>query len=346
MKRIGTILRMGLIVGAVAARAAADVAVGAADFRRDLEALTSGPQRLAGREDGSRAASRYVEGRLRAMGVTELYVQEFPVQQPRMRECALESGGERYPLFAMRPNLLQASVTPAAGLSGETVYLGRGTLADFSAQALKGRLAVMDFDCGEEWLKAFAYGAQAVLFVEQPGRPAQPLHHVRVPANLPRFYVPVDVAAKLALTNAPRQVCVRAACEWEALRGRSVIGVIRGRPASGGQGPREAIMLAAPLDAYSEVPDLSAGASEAAQAAALLHLAQRLCQVRPGRDVVLAFFDGQSLGHAGARVFYGSLYRRMGVRKLADRTLEELPPAAQQEQRYFNEFVKGQGLSR
>jgi hypothetical protein len=31
---------------------------------------------------------------------------------------------------------------------------------------------------------------------------------------------------------------------------------------------------------------------------------------------------------------------------MSDRTLEELPPAAQQEQRYFDEFVKGQGLSR
>jgi hypothetical protein len=31
---------------------------------------------------------------------------------------------------------------------------------------------------------------------------------------------------------------------------------------------------------------------------------------------------------------------------MSDRTLEELPPAAQLEQRYFNEFVKGQGLSR
>jgi hypothetical protein len=31
---------------------------------------------------------------------------------------------------------------------------------------------------------------------------------------------------------------------------------------------------------------------------------------------------------------------------MSDRTMEELPPAAQQEQRYFNEFVKGQGLSR
>lgn len=31
---------------------------------------------------------------------------------------------------------------------------------------------------------------------------------------------------------------------------------------------------------------------------------------------------------------------------MSDRTLEELPPAAQQEQCYFNEFVKGQGLSR
>jgi hypothetical protein len=343
MNRTGSTWRTGLVAIALAVAwpglARVEAAPDEAAFRRDLEILTARPQRLAGREDGSRAASRHVEQRLRAMGVAEIYVQEFPVQQPRMRECILEADGASYPLYAVRPNVLQASVTPAAGLSGDTVYLGRGTLADFSTNALMGRVAVMDFDCGEEWIKAFAYGAIAVLFVEQPGQQAQPLHHVEVPANLPRFYVPAETAAKLALTGPWRRVRVRAACTWEALRGRNVIGVIRGTAATGPAGRAEAVVLAAPLDAFSEVPELSPGARDAGNAAALLHVAERLCANRPRRDVVLAFLDGQACSHAGARAFYAALYRRMGVRKLADSTLEDRLAMVDSEERHLRNIL-------
>lgn len=341
MKRIRKLLRVGVMAvttawcGTVWAEPTPEEAV----FRRDLEALTARPQRLAGREDGSRAASRHVEQRLRAMGVTEIYVQEFPVEQPRMRECVIEVDGASYPMFAVRPNVLQASVTPAEGLSGDTLYLGRGDFSNFSTNALMGRVAVMDFDCGEEWLKAFAFGARAVLFVERPGQAMQPLHHVNVPANLPRFYVSADVAAQLALTGPPRRVCLRAACEWESLRGRNVIGVIRGTAAANKDGRSEAVVLAAALDALSEVPELSPGAREAGNVAALLQVAQRLCANRPKRDVVLTFFDGQALSHAGARNFYGALFRRMGVRKLADGTLEDRLAMVESEDRYIRNVL-------
>lgn len=306
-------------------------------WRQDVAALAATPHRLAGREEGSRAAGRYVERRLRELGVDEVYTQEFPVVVPRMTECELEAGGRSYPIHALQPNCLQAAVTPAGGLEGETVYLGRGTGADF-ARDPRDKIAVFDFDCGKEWLTAFAFGAKAVLFVETPAAcTARPVHHVSLPANLPRFYVPAAMAAALQFAQAPQRVRLKAACQWESLRGRNVIGVIRG-PGLPTGAPRQAIVLAAALDAWSEVPELSAGARAAANAAALLQVAGYMASNRPSRDVVVAFFDGQGLNQAGARAFYGALHRRMGSRKLAE-SLESRLEMAREEETHVRELL-------
>lgn len=314
---------------------------GPGTFEVDMAALTRLPNRLAGRPEGSLAAGRYVEGRLRDMGVREIFTQEFPVIMPRMRECVAEADGRLYDIHAVRPNLLQASVTPAEGIEGETVYLGRGAEADVVKDP-RDKIAVFDFDCGKNWLTAFARGAKAVLFIENGESPARPLHHVRLPANLPRFFVPEATMRELGLDRQPRRLRIRAACEWEALRGRNIVGIIRGTNAARDV-MREAVLVAAPLDAYSEVPELAVGAHEAANAAALLRVAEYLVNHKPERDVIVAFFDGQALDNSGARAFYGALHRRMGIRKLAE-SLETRLEMATKEETYVREVLAVTGL--
>jgi len=295
-------------------------------FRADFRELTTNPHRLAGRADGSVAASTYVEGRLASMGFVageSLFVQEFPVVQPRQTQCELVVDGQRHAIHGMRPNILHASVTKEEGISGETMYVGPGELSDYGSRTAEDKIVVLDFDCERNWLKAFAFGARAVVFIGQEAPARNAWHHVNVPANLPRFYVPAELAEKLELTKRPRQVTLLAACRWEQLRGRSVIAVLRGTSPIFAKELPEAIILAAPLDSLSEVPELSPGAREAANCAALLQIAESLRTHRPKRDIILCFFDGQTQGHAGARAFYGGLFRRMGTRKLADLSLED-----------------------
>ena len=307
-------------------------------FRADFRELTKNPHRLAGRADGSVAASRYVESRLAALGFVageSLFVQEFPVVQPRQTQCELVVDGQRHAIHGMRPNILHASVTEEEGIAGETRYVGPGELSDYGSRTAEDKIVVLDFDCERNWLKAFAFGARAVVFVGQEGAARNAWHHVNVPANLPRFYVPAELAEKLELTKRPRQVTLLAACQWEQLRGRSVIAVLRGTSPIFAKELPEAIILAAPLDSLSEVPELSPGAREAANCAALLQIAESLHTHRPKRDIVLCFLDGQTQGHAGARAFYGGLFRRMSNRKLADLSLEDRLGMLDAEQAYL-----------
>ncbi len=290
-----------------------------ASFTNDFRALTRGPHRLAGRADGSLAAAEHVAKRLDEIGVREIYFQDVPVVQPRMTECFLEVDGVRYPIHAARPNVLQATVTPIEGLAGKTLYAGAGETSAYGRESPEGRIVLLDFENGGRWLDAFAFGARAVVFLGDPDASAQARHHVNVPANLPRFYVPAELAAELELRERPREVRLFAAATWEEGLGRNVIGVIRGTaPNFSAHRPdeREAVVLAVPLDSFSEIMERAPGARDAANVAALLRLAETLAREPPARDTIFAFFDGQTQNHLGARHFYGALYRRIGRRWL------------------------------
>ncbi|MBS3733606.1 MAG: M28 family peptidase [Phycisphaerae bacterium] len=295
-------------------------------FQLHLRALMDGAaHRLAGYEDGSRRASRYVEKALTASGIDEVYIQEFPVVQPVTTQCELYIDGQKVAgmgdIHPVRPNVTQASVTPAEGLTGQAVYVAGGKLEDYPG-LVKGKIVVMDYHAADRWLSAFGLGARAVIFIgPDDDTPAgRAWHHVNVPANLPRFYVPHAVAERIGLRDA-QQVTIKAACEWRELLGRNVVGVLRGRTPEFGDERPQALLLSAPLDSYSEVPERSAGARPASNCAALLSIIETLSQDRPKRDVIVCFFDGVAQNLAGARAFYGAIYRQM--KGVGEDTLEQ-----------------------
>ena len=311
-------------------------------FYLDLAILTKHPHRLtgygAGQEDaaGSLFAGKYVENRLLSMGFKEVVTQEFPVVQPVTTECEIVINGQSHAIYAARPNILQATITPPEGIVGKTLYVGQGETEDYGTTLPEDRIVVIDFDSGDNWQNAFAFGARAVIFVDTERRTGKPYHHVNVPANLPRFYVGKKLAEELRLTGKPQTVKLLAKCDWQQLRGRNVVTVVRGTdPKFSPERPDQAIVLAAPLDSLSEVPLLSPGAREAANCAALLKIAEHFKDNPPKRDVIICFFDGQAQNHMGARAFYGAMFRRMGNRKITARTLEDRLARLDEERTYL-----------
>ena len=340
-----TCFRLSIAMLGLLALVAGSAAQGATDkktFISDLKTLTAEPHRRAGYQDGSLRASEYVEKRLRQIGFSDddIHVLTFPVIQPITTECELIAGEQSYQIFPAMPNLIQASVTPEEGLTYETMYVGNGEVSEYGNRLAKDKIVVMDFDSGKNWQTAFAFGARAVLFIGSDKPAANALHYVNVPANLPRFYVPADVASKLQLATRPRSITLKAACEWKELRGRNVVAIVRGtNPAFDPKRPAQAVVLAAPLDSISEIPDLGPSARYAANCAGLLRLAKHFRKSPPRRDVILAFLDAQSVTHMGARAVYGALYRRKGARKLAEVTLAQRLERLEAEQEYQKDIA-------
>ncbi len=317
-------------------------------FENDVQALTARPHRLAGLPDGSLAAGQYVLERLKEIGFKDqdLFIQDVPVVQTVTTQCELVADGNTYPIAPMRPNVLQASITPPEGFTAPVVYAGKGDVWEYGDNFPQNKIVAMDLDCGMNWLNAFAFGARAVLFLGPPeglGGNPRVSHHVSIPANLPRFYVPHELAKRLDLTNPKRtgEVTIRAACQWKELRGRNVIAVLRGtQPVFGKDGMRQTVVLAVPLDSYSEAPDFSPGARDAGNCAALLQIAEILRAHPPRRDVVLCFFDGQAICNQGARAFYGGLYRRIKDTKLADATLDDRLKQCAGETKHYQDILE------
>ncbi len=348
MSRQGMISTALAVWVCTAVAATASAAISLETFESDLRALTANPHRLAGFEDGSLAAGNYVLQRLKDIGFEDenIFLQDFTVVQPITTQCELVAGGVSYPILPMRPNVVQASITPQEGLTGEVVYAGRGDVAEYGSSYPQGKIVAMDLDSADNWLNAFAFGAKAVLFLGPPEGPTPDIRayqHASVPANLPRFYAPRELVETLDLTHPQHlsKVTLRAACQWKELRARNVIAVLRGTDPMFEKDPlRQTVVLAAPLDSYSEVPRLSPGARDAGNCAVLLQLAEYLRKHRPRRDVVLCFFDGQTLNHAGARAFYGALYRRIKNTKLADASLDDRLEEQDEESAYFRRILE------
>jgi hypothetical protein len=335
---LGTLLSVACGLWGVSPAAAQDVDE---TFQADLRALTANSHRLAGYEDGSLAAGRYVEKRLKEMGYTAdpqaegfaraaLYEQTFPLVHHVATECELQVGEDVYTpaegFYPCRPNLMMPSITPEGGITGRTLYVGRGTVPEYGNRIPKDDIVVCDLNSRKNWLNAFAMGARAVIFIGSQQPVANPYQHVNLPANLPRFYVTEELAEKLNLRGESQTLTIRAVAEWQQLRGRNVIGVVEGT-----EQPNEVVVLAAPLDSYGEVPLLSPGARDAANVAMLLKLAQRMKNNPPKRTTVLCFFDGQTLNHMGARQFYATAYRKAGDAKLS---LDDLRQSLQREKEF------------
>jgi hypothetical protein len=275
-------------------------------LERDTALLAAGPHRLAGSAEYHRAADQ-VERRLREIGIAEVFSQPFAAPQLATREAFIElapaagTGGaaRRLPIVPMRPNGIVPPATPAEGISGELVYVGRARAEDI-VRPLEGAIAVLDYESGENWLRVFRHGAAAAIFLASPAADASHQHYVYLPVPIPRYYFEGDPALLLGGGRAT----VRAAVPWEASEGRNVIAFIPGTAPTFFLDAPEVVVLAVALDSYGNVPERSPGARGAANAAALLQWAEWLHRHPPRRDTLLVFLDHHGRGQAGARHFY------------------------------------------
>ena len=276
-----------------------------ATFAEDCRALTRDNHRLAGTPEAERAAEHVIK-RLEAIGPDALIVQPFATTQTALKTCTITFGGRTLPLLPMRPNGIIAPVTPPEGVTGKLVHVGKGDASAFARKSVKDSIAVIDYNTGETWLRAFRLGARAIVFTRNGPTEAAHPHFVDSSANLPRYYhsgPPTDFPEGTEAT-------IHSAITWEEGQGCNIVAFFRGRDPvfSDDKNPKEeVILLAAHLDSFGEVPRLSPGARGAANCAALLKIAEAVKARRPRRHVLVVFFDNQARCHAGASAFYRAL---------------------------------------
>ena len=276
----------------------------AQDFNADCQALTKNPHRLSGTKEYAEAAD-YVYGRLQAMKPDDLFEQTFPATQTETISATMQvAGGATLELMPMRPNGIIPPVTPEKGVTGPIVHVGNGDAVDFDKTPVENCIVVLDYNCGQGWVRALRLGAVAVVFTRPELADSRNPHFANANVNLLRYYYngsPNDLPKDGTI------VTIKSSVQWVPTVGRNLFAYFKGTDPVFSQKKEEVLILAANLDSFGEIPNLSPGARSAASCAALLRIAENIAKYRPRRHVLVAFFDNQARGHQGSAMFYRAL---------------------------------------
>lgn len=297
------ILALGIVPHGFAAQAQEALAL-----EDDVRALTQHPHRLSG-TDPAHAAADHIVDRLEAMGIDQRFELEMPVWQTEPERCEMVVGDERVALEPMRPNVIAPPVTPKQGITAPLRYLGDGALTDYGDESIEGQIVALEYDSGNNWERAFAMGAKAVIFLGDES--ATPIHprHAGIPANQVRLYAGPEQQARMDLRRDREEVTLHSRIHWRQRVGRNIVARIPGTDPgfASDRAEREVLVLAVHYDTFGVVPRRSPGARSAANVAGMLALAERLYRDPPRRDVLLLFLDNQARHHQGARTVYDAL---------------------------------------
>ncbi|MCS6862849.1 MAG: M28 family peptidase, partial [Abditibacteriales bacterium] len=297
-------------------------------IRADVETLVSFGSRVTGYA-GNRRAANLIERRFRELGL-EVMTQEFPIPMPMDEGATLQvtsdqsAGNSRQPagsrepstiphqpltikLYPLWPNLVRTSQLPPEGITGRLIDAGDGELSRFNGKEVAGSIVLLDFNCGLRWLNAPMLGAAAVIFVEpdETTRGEAERKYLRVPVDVPRFYVKKADAVNLRLMANLRDnhptVTLRCTMPWREVIGRNIIGFLPGTDATLRD---EVITFTAYYDSISAVPSLAPGAEQACGVATLLEMARLFARQRPKRSVMFVATDAHAHALTGARKFF------------------------------------------
>jgi hypothetical protein len=312
-----------------AALVAAPQELDAARYAAHLKALTADAHRLAGAPEAARAGD-YIATQLQALK-GQFFAQRFTFPQQIVDRCELRlASGAVVPLEPLAANGVQLCVTPAEGLRGRLLYLGKATEADLAGIDLTDTIAVVDLDARNTIAELFRLGVKAVIFVGVD--PVDRVHAVAkrsyVSFDAPRFYLSREAAGKAGLLERgappaagavesaarlltpPPTATLISRAHWEKRPGRNLFLWLPGSdPKFPKNKQEEYILLSAWYDSSGLVPTNSPCEEPAANCAALLETARLLAGKPPRRSVLVAFFDNHNNYMDGGRQFYAALRR-------------------------------------
>ncbi|MEE8397849.1 MAG: ABC transporter permease [Desulfobacterales bacterium] len=297
-----------------------------AQIRKDTEWFGSYASRLIG-QPGHDEALDALYLRVKALAGTYVWRHEVPFVVPQVLEATLTvkdgplAGAHRlYPFWPTGPRL---STTPAEGIEGSLVYIGRATIEELPAHGLRDQIAVIEMTNGENWRNALAFGARAIVFLGSKGETQWDMrsHEMVVPLSVPRFYVPEGELAQVLRNRERRSGHIFSRGRWREAKGKNIYALI---PSRHPERHRKAMVIVVQSDGPGMIPELATGADAAVDTALALSLLRYFAD-RPGAHPLLfVFLDGYSLNMKAIRYMLGALAVPPDDRKKKAREFESL----------------------
>jgi ABC-type antimicrobial peptide transport system permease subunit len=275
-------------------------------FTDQVKILSNVDSRFTGYK-GFYDAAKHIEQTFTSFGI-ETTLEEFEITVPLTNNSWVATyDGLNVTAYPIYPNL----VNPCPYTSDKEdilVYVGKGEPEDYNGKNISGKFVLMDFASGWNYYYALMLGAKGVIFVPESDnlviRPESDLKLIPLPLYFPRLYVPLDDKGRQLLAKAkaagPEGIKVKVKSEmiWKNVKVANVVGFIKGKTH-----PDKVVVISAYYDAFSVVPALAPGATDALGAAMLLLLAKFFSQNQPPYSVMLVALAGHYQGLWGAREF-------------------------------------------
>jgi len=277
--------------------------------RKDTEWFGGYPSRAVG-QPGHDEAFNALYQKVKAIAGSHVWRHAVPFVVPQVLEATLTleagpfTGRHRiYPFWPAGPRL---NTTPAEGIQGNLIYVGKATLDDFPAESLRGQIAAIEMTNGENWRNALAFGARAILFLGSQSETHWDMrsHEMVIPLNVPRFYLPDGELAHFLRSKKVTAGHILSKGRWREVAGHNIYALV---PSRNGDIPRKAAVIVVQADSMCMVPELAAGADAAVDTALALNLMKRFVDHPPDRPVLFAFIDGFALNMKGIRYMLGAL---------------------------------------
>lgn len=269
----------------------ASAQVNTEQFRKDLSQLASQPRVIG--TPGYYAAADYIQAQLGEMPGVQVKTHEYEVMMPVTESAAIQvPGAGEVPVYPFWPAHTRLNATPAEGISGRLVYVGKAAIEAIRPQALDGQIAVVDASSGDAWQRAAYFGARAIIVLGEKDLSNADLraHELLIPVNIPRFYLPAGAMADhIRDGKLGGPVTLKAVVNWKVQRALNIYALIPAAAKS--DKPNPAVVLSVPFDSMALVPDLATGAGQAVQTAFGLATVRGFAD-RPISRPVLVFFGG------------------------------------------------------
>ena len=301
---------------------------------------TAFPTRAIGRP-GNRDAADYIASVYDSLGFQRIRRQrvETPTPEDVFAYALLplaEGGYDTVQLHSYTPNFARTNTLPPSGLRGHVVHAHRGNVAEYNGHVMDGSILLADMTVGERWRLAPQLGCRGAIFIEaEDPRSDQSYPWFATSISFPRFFARRSDGLRIAQwtrENPEGEIILEARQPWQLVRGDNVFAFLEGTdPVM----RNELVVLAAPFDAWSIVPEIAPGAEASLSIATQLELARILAANPPRRSVLFAALNGHDSGTLiGGRMFTVALkqsypaalrqaieFFRRDIRLISDRQL-------------------------
>ena len=317
---------MRLFAGIIAvlgflARGVPCAAAGPASSVQELVGATSVAVRSVG-TDGARGSADLFAAQLAGATGERVFRQRFRLAVPILDGAEARAGEKAFAIYPLLPSGGQIPFIAGGATEAEIVYAGRGDPALVRGRAIARRWVALELDSGEAW-KTFAdLGAAGILFVSNGNSPATDFldKTTHIPIGLARFYTQ-DAELVSGLRNGSiGRLTLACRAHWEERAAENLLCLIPARHAAAAVAGEPFFLLSARYDGTSQVVGLSPGATEAANAAGVILLAQRISAAPEHAGVLVALTGGDEFLLSGTRHLHGLLMpeQRDGARAVAE----------------------------